>query len=266
MPATTTRSPRGILHRWTERLGNELRFPVNKLLGRRQRLTVAPLGQPVLLEIEARRELIRATSFALEADLVQRILDHLQPGDVVYDVGANIGMISLTLALHPAGRQCRLDSFEPEPRNFAQLARNIEINHLADRVTPHQIALGKDAADVELFVRGTAGEGRHSLVAAKGSTHSIKVAQRTASDIARSTGRIPTVVKIDVEGAEGQVLAGLADVIKTSRPREIFMEIHPKGDRDRMPDGESISRWLGERGYTLAWSHERRSGEHRHYR
>ncbi|CAN0493155.1 unnamed protein product, partial [Hapterophycus canaliculatus] len=113
---------------------------------------------------------------------------------------------------------------------------------------------------------GTAGEGRHSIATDKGATDSILVKLSTMSQFAEENGRFPTVVKIDVEGAEGQVLAGMEKLMDNHPPREIFMEIHPKGDGDAMPAGEPIHDWLEARGYTMAWSNKRRSGEHRHYR
>ncbi|TVP57148.1 MAG: hypothetical protein EA351_06330, partial [Gemmatimonadales bacterium] len=73
---------------------------------------------------------------------------------------------------------------------------------------------------------------------------------------------------------EGQVLAGMASLIEERRPREIFLELHPKGDEDHMPavvapeggPAPTIDEWLTARGYELAWADPRGSGEHRHYR
>jgi hypothetical protein len=77
---------------------------------------------------------------------------------------------------------------------------------------------------------------------------------------------VPDLIKIDVEGAEGHVLAGMEDLIKThKKPRSIFLEIHNKGDEDRMPDGGSIDNWLSDLGYELKWEQKRRSGSNRQY-
>jgi hypothetical protein len=120
--------------------------------------------------------------------------------------------------------------------------------------------------EVQLFIRGTAGEGRHSIAEEKGSTDSISVPLKTATGFARDTGDLPNIVKIDVEGAEGQVISGFEGLIGEHPPRDFFMEIHSKGDGDKMPSGETIDAWLNEHGYELVWSVGRRSGEHRHYR
>lgn len=244
---------------------DRLRLVANQILGRKTVLRIDILGQSLLLGIEAQREIRRAYSISHEAPLLEKMFAFISGRDVVYDVGANIGLISFLLAKHPSGSGCIFHSFEPEPRNYRELCRNIELNGLAGRVTPHQLALGTGEGEVELFVRGGAGEGRHSIATSKGSTGSIKVAITTMAAFAGSCGQPPDVVKIDVEGAEGQVLAGMDGLLKSHPPRELFMEIHPKGEGDRMPGGETIQDWLVKRGYTLAWEQQRRSGQHRHY-
>ena len=242
-----------------------IRFFLNRITGRETVLNTRILGISLRLGIAARREIRRAHAISHEKALVERMWAHLQEGDVIYDVGANIGVLTLLMALHPAGTSARVHCFEPEPKNFGQLSHNIALNGLTERLTPHQMALGAEEGEVDLFVRGTAGEGRHSIATASGSTGAIKVQLSTMASFARTAGEAPNMLKIDVEGAEGQVLAGMADLVDSQRPREIFMEIHPKGDRDLMPDGTTIGDWLGERGYSLAWEGERRSGQHRHY-
>ena len=246
---------------------DSLKLLINRLLGRPTTIEVDLLGQPVKLDIVARRELRRARKISHETDLVERMREYLTDGDVVYDVGGNIGLISLLLALHPSGQNSKVHSFEPEPKNYDQLVKNIALNDLTDRIIPQKLALGTQEGEVELFVRGTAGEGRHSIAEAKGSTDSIKVPLKTATGFAAETGDSPQMVKIDVEGAEGQVIGGFAEMIEGNNPpRDFFMEIHPKGDGDLMPDGETIDAWMKGHGYELAWQVPRRSGEHRHYR
>ncbi|MCW5548786.1 MAG: FkbM family methyltransferase [Opitutaceae bacterium] len=251
---------------WGWRFRHECAFLFSRWRGRPYRLQVTIFGCPLVLSVESRREIKRAGEFALEAALMERLLGHVRPGDTVYDVGANIGLISLIVALHPAGRACRVFSFEPEPRNVAELGRNIVLNGLADRVSAQAVALGSKDGEAALFVRGPTGDGRHSLVDARGAKDSVTVRLLQATTFARESGAPPDVVKIDVEGAEGEVLAGMDGLTGTGRPREILMEIHAKGGRDRMPDGTAIHDWLVARGYELAWEQNRRSGLHRHYR
>ena len=239
---------------------------VNKMLGRETVLEVDLLGTPLRLVVEARREIRRVHSISEEAALIRRMFEFLREGDVIYDVGANIGLIGLLLAQHPKGLKSRVHCFEPEPRNFDQLQRNIAENGLTERVSAHRVALAEREGKVGLFVRGGPGEGRHSTVASKGSTGSIQVATTTVSNFARASNQPPDLVKIDVEGAEGRVLAGMESLFNDHRPRELFLELHDKGEGDRMPIGESIDEWLSETGYSQVWNRARGISRHCHFR
>lgn len=220
----------------------------------------------VMLDISALRELRRAGEFPLESAMVERIDRSLRPGDRVYDIGANIGLISLVLGLRRRGSACAFHCFEPEPRNHQQLSRNIEANELASKLEPHRLALGRADGSAELHIRGTAGEGRHSIAENRGATGAIEVQVQTIASFSAAHGGPPDVIKIDVEGAEGDVLAGMEGMPESDLPREVFLEIHNKGMRDRMPDGTPIAAWLVARGYGVAWEQRRRSGVHCHFR
>jgi FkbM family methyltransferase len=242
-----------------------LQLLLNRLRGRDTVVESEFQGLAFRLVVTTGREIRRARELDRETELLGRIREVIRPGDTLYDVGANIGLISILTALHPSGASVRVHSFEPEPRNFAHLRRNLELNGLGHRVQAHAVALGAEEGEAVLHVRGAEGEGRHSIATDKGSSGSIRVPLTTADEFARSIGEPPDIVKIDVEGAEGRVLRGMEDLLQSGRPRELLLEIHAKGDGDRMPDGETIHHWLESRGYVLAWRNRRRSGEHCHY-
>ncbi len=243
-----------------------LQLFLNRLRGRDTVLEFEFQGLAFRLAVTAHREVRRARELEHESALIGRIREVIQPGDTLYDVGANIGLISLLTALHRSGASARMHCFEPEPRNCAHLRRNLELNGLGDRVQAHALALGAEKGEALLHVRGAEGEGRHSIATARGSSGSIRVPLTTGDEFALSSGEPPDVVKIDVEGAEGQVLSGMRNLLQLGKPRELLLEIHAKGDTDRMPEGGTIDDWLRSHGYVLAWRHGRRSGEHRHYR
>jgi FkbM family methyltransferase len=245
---------------------NLLRFYFNKLTGRPSVFDFTLLGQPVRLGIAAPREIRRAREIEIESELVSHMLTILKPGDTVLDIGANIGLISILLATHANGDSCTVHAFEPEPRNFHQLQNNIQLNALSARVHPHQLALGATEGHVDLHIRGSEGEGRHSIATSKGATAAISVELTTMTRFCTAQAITPDIIKIDVEGAEGQVLAGMQGLLDTASPAHVFLEVHPKGDGELMPDGQSIQEWMVQRGYTLAWNNVRGSGEHRHYR
>lgn len=238
---------------------------VDRLRGRETVLEVDLLGRSARISVASGMELKRTRWIPREGSALGRMLEHFRDGDVAYDVGANIGLVSLLLALHRPGGK-RVHSFEPEPVNYGRLLRNIELNGLEDRISAHRAALGAEEGEAELFVRPGAGEGRHSLASADGSKGSIRVPVTTVAGFARDSGDPPDFLKIDVEGAEGQVLQGMDALLADRRPRELFLEIHPKGGGDRMPDGRLIRDWLVERGYALSWEGRDRSRIQQHYR
>ncbi len=240
-------------------------FFVNRLLGRDTIVRAEHMGISVRLKVGTGRELRRARKVAREALLVDQALGCLREGDVVYDIGANIGVISLMLAMSPAGRNVRIHGFEPEPRNAARFLRNSIINGVSERVSVHQMAVGDSVGEVALFVQGATGEGRHSVATDVGSTGSITVPMTTVAAFAAESDAVPDVLKIDIEGAEGRALAGMSDLLGSGKPREILMEIHRKGDGDRMPGGETIRNWLTTHGYSLVWESERLTEQQCHY-
>jgi FkbM family methyltransferase len=243
-----------------------LRMLLDRLRGRETVAEVDLLGRPVLLSIASRLEARRARSIRREKAVLARMLEHLEVRDVAYDIGANIGLVSLLLSVHRPTEGGRVHSFEPEPVNYGRLCRNIELNGLRERVAAHRLALGAEEGEAELFIRPGAGEGRHSLATARGSKGSIRVPVVTLASFAHSSGEPPDFLKVDVEGAEGQVLVGMDPLLNVRRPRELFIEIHPKGGGDRMPGGQSIGDWLHARGYALAWEGRDGSRIQRHYR
>jgi len=243
-----------------------IRFYLNKLLGKESVFDFLLLGERVRLGIAAPREIKRAKEIGTETELVELMRRTLTPGDTIFDIGANIGLISLLLAKHDNGLDSTVHCFEPEPRNFKQLNQNIKHNQLLGRLHAHQLALGAENGTVDLHIRGTEGEGRHSIATDKGSTDSIAVTVQTMAAFANENRVTPDVIKIDVEGAEGQVLAGMEPLLNQAPPKHIFLEIHPKGEGEYMPDGTTtIERWLTERHYKLAWKNKRGSGEHCHF-
>ncbi|NND90874.1 MAG: FkbM family methyltransferase [Granulosicoccus sp.] len=244
---------------------NLLRFYLNKLSGKPSVFDFTLLGQSVTLGIAAPREIRRAHEIEIESELVQHMRSTLRDGDTILDIGANIGLISILLANGPRGSDSQIHAFEPEPRNFRQLQNNIQINNLKARVHPHQLALGAEEGHVDLHIRGSEGEGRHSIASSKGATDVISVELTTMADFCKRQGIRPDIIKIDVEGAEGQVLAGMQGLLQYAPPADVFLEVHPKGDTDLMPDGQSIQDWMEHHGYALVWNNVRGSGEHRHY-
>lgn len=149
----------------------------------------------------------------------------IRPGDVVLDVGANVGFYSL-LAARAAGKAGRVVAFEPLQRNVERLRRHLELNHLSE-VEVIQAAVS-DSSGVRWFSKG-----EYEATGRLDSSGEIEVAALSLDDF-HAQGKLPRVdvIKIDVEGAELEVLRGAARVLTALRPC-LVVELHnPEMDRE----------------------------------
>lgn len=221
----------------------------------------------VLIRFVARsaREVSNVDGFASEEPLVERLLSAIQPNDICFDVGANIGIIALTLAARHVDNGVRVHAFEPEPRNASDLRNNVKLNGLTN-VTCHELALGAETKRAALFVSNEVGAGSHSLVASgRRNTGEISVAVVRGDEFVRETGVAPDVLKVDVEGAEMEVLRGLAQQFESGRIRELFVELHPPFLIMAGTSEDELREWLTQRGYERIWRSQRGTEMHEHY-
>jgi FkbM family methyltransferase len=130
----------------------------------------------------------------------------VQPGDSALDVGANIGLYSLYLS-RAVGPKGRVVAVEPDPDNIALLRSNLE-NNGCDNVIVLPCALGAESGPVKLF-QVEENRGNLSLADVVGTGRFVQVPMRRGDEALAELGLQPTVVKIDVEGAEPLVLCGL---------------------------------------------------------
>ncbi len=224
------------------------------------------LGEPLRFAVKTKREITRIDSLVGEEEFITRLLEAIQPGDVCYDVGANIGMVTILIAARHRDARVVVHAFEPEPRHAAELSTNAALNNLSD-IHVHEIALGADPGKLELFVDADLGSGGHSLV--QGHTpaaeaHEVDV--QRGCDFARDHGVEPDVVKIDVEGWEFDTLTGMDELFASGRIRELLVELHPHTLNQRGQSPESIRTWLADRGYHSVWTKDRNHQVHEHYR
>ena len=144
----------------------------------------------------------------------------IQPGSVIYDIGANVGYFSL-LAAVLAGEEGKVVAFEPLPRNTEFLKKHIALNHLSTIQV------------VEAAVSSHSGEAFFDFGASTAMGHlsengGLRV-QMVSLDEMVSEGQLPppNYIKIDVEGAEYEVLQGAENVIIKYRP-VLFLDTHQR--------------------------------------
>ena len=150
----------------------------------------------------------------------------LQPGDVVLDIGANIGWYSLTLnSMAPQGVD--IFAFEPHPSNLALLRENLRRNS-ASMVTVVPCAVSDHPGEQDMFAYAGENTGRHSLLPINDGQR-IRIRTVTLDEfwVERDLrNRVPRFIKIDIEGYELVALRGGLEVLKRS-PTVLF-EYSPK--------------------------------------
>jgi FkbM family methyltransferase len=161
----------------------------------------------------------------------------LRSGDVVFDIGANAGYYTL-MAARLVGPRGKVVACEPDPKMARYLRRHVAANR------------HRNVSVVESAVWATSGIARFSRGAGTGTgrvTDSGELAVRltTLDELAMEHGAVPTHIKIDVEGAELDVLRGGHATLTRARPT-IFLSTHGASVHN------ACCRLLEEHGYSLS--------------
>jgi FkbM family methyltransferase len=162
-----------------------------------------------------------------DQDLASWLRERVKPGEILLDVGANIGIYVLQFARwsSPGGR---IVAVEPNPAARAVLERHIRMNGLSGRVDLLPLAVGASAGTATLHVMGTDGMSRlgtpNPLLGPTASEIVVPVA--TLDQICESRGIRPDWVLIDVEGFEIAALSGAANLL-SARQTRFIVEMHP---------------------------------------
>lgn len=143
-------------------------------------------------------------------------------GDVVWDVGANIGMLSL-VAARMVGPDGRVVALEPDAQSAAAIRANATANAMT--IDVREVAAAATTGAVEIIVvedrlwTRLASVGEHGLEAER------RIVQGVALDDLDAPA--PALIKIDVEGAELDVVAGMQRLLRDVKPA-IVCEMHGK--------------------------------------
>lgn len=166
-----------------------------------------------------------------------------KPGAVALDVGANVGAYTLLLGqwVRPGGR---VYAFEPAPEAFGGLSEHLRLNGLADTVVPVRAAVAATSGMATLAADGVSGANR--LADAPGGE---TVQTVTVDEFCAREGILPAFLKIDVEGAELDVLRGARETIaRAGDALALFVEMHPTIWREMGLAAEDVQAELARQG------------------
>lgn len=156
--------------------------------------------------------------------------DAVLPGcDRMIDLGGYVGLTSL----YAAGRVAHVDAFEPNPDNAALFEAGLALNpDRAARIVLYRTAIGARDGEATLFAKGAADSGsslfehveRGSVL--RGAARATVAVRDAAAELERLGADGRSLVKIDVEGAEYDILPALAPVLARARPH-LHISFHP---------------------------------------
>jgi FkbM family methyltransferase len=170
-----------------------------------------------------------------------------QRGDAIWDVGAHAGATSYFFS-RMVGPTGRVYAFEPDDLSHDCLLRNIEL-HKLENVIPVKKALARQSGTAMFSMDGTLGAGLAGFTQCASSNHMRQVETVSLADACREYD-VPAFIKMDIEGAEADVIAGAAAFLKEN-PIQFAIETEHRVNREYT--SVSITRVLSEIGYKV-WS------------
>lgn len=193
------------------------------------------LRHKIYLRVLSRPEYkTRLRSCQKEPWTIKWIEDFVRPGDVMYDVGANVGTYSLVAAMF-AKKQLQVFAFEPSFATYSSLCHNIILNDCQDSIIPLPIALSSKTGLVDLELSSLEpGKGLHVFDKSRqtgrnGNTARYKqlILTYKLDDLVNEFNLpVPNHLKVDVDGTELDVLRGAGRTISDERVRSLMIEVN----------------------------------------
>jgi len=190
------------------------------------------------------------TLFLEEPDTV-RWLSCMKEGEVLIDIGANVGMYSTLAAV---GRNMQVFAFEPESQNHSLLNQNIYLNNVSDKVTAYCVGLSDTSGLSKLYLgHMDAGGAFHSSGEALDfnleplNTPFVQGCVLMTLDQMVEDGTIPMPdhIKLDVDGLEYKVVNGMMNTIRNSKVKSVAIELNPN-----LPEHQQVFEQMAELGFT----------------
>lgn len=159
---------------------------------------------------------------------LESLTNELEEDDVFWDIGAHFGIYSVIAS--NIVNDNNIYTFEPNPDSRKIISENFELNNIDANLMEY--ALSNESGTIELERTGSDTSGRAAINVNKSLENyseykdSVSVQQIRGDELISQGVRPPDVMKLDVEGAEGLVLEGLQNMLKTDTCRTIFFELH----------------------------------------
>jgi len=187
-----------------------------------------------------------------EQKVKEIFLENISNGDVVIDIGANIGDYTL-IASKKVGSSGKVLAFEPLPETFSILKRNLQLNEV-EHCLSFQKAVGEKPGMANLYKSNASGTMGHLDSSLNGQNLIKKNETEVVTiDEVLSSNHIENVsmMKIDVEGFEHEVLLGCLQSFKESKIKKILCEVHFKYLESKGKSEKTIYDLLREHNFNI---------------
>ena len=185
-----------------------------------------------------------------ETELVKK---EIKKGDVVLDLGANIGYYTLIFA-KLVGKRGKVFAFEPDPTNFSLLKKNVEINGYKN-VELVQKAVSNKTGKIKLYLCED-NKGDHRIYNSHDGRQSIEIEAIRLDDYFKNYNGAVDFIKMDIQGAEGGAIQGMFNLLKKNNVK-IITEFWSIGLKRFGIDSEECLKLLIEFGFKLYEVNER---------
>lgn len=190
--------------------------------------------------------------FHSKIDSSLSILSFIDPGDIVLDIGGNIGQTALIIG-HKVGKTGKVISFEPYPATIEKFERNLSLNDSISNVRLEKFGLGDRETKLLMHQDSVTNSGANRVVhqSLKEKTGVEEISIRTLDSYIKekNISKID-LIKIDVEGFEMSVLKGGQQTLSEYKP-DLFIELSTENLKDQETSGEELIKFLENIGYKI---------------
>ena len=189
----------------------------------------------IKLIVESPTHLGRLKSCKKEPDTISWLENNLKDNSVFYDIGANVGAYSMVAGLIASKmKNSKIYSFEPVPQTFSTLLKNVNINLLFEKINCFPVALGRITEILPINLSSEiSGDAMHAVgkpIDAYGNKFIPKIQYNIMCfsldqfiDLYKLD--LPTLIKIDVDGTELDILNGALKTIASDSLKGILVEV-----------------------------------------
>jgi FkbM family methyltransferase len=192
------------------------------------------------------------TYYSFNEPAFQRLYLFVKPGMTIIDIGANIGAITLNLAKR-VGVDGKVFSFEPSPYNYRKALNNIRLNNFSNIKLINQ-GLGNERTNACLYNVNLKNRGMQRILGDKGKICSYDKTEVEIDTLDRSMQqfeiRLPSIIKIDVEGYEFRVLQGALETLKNNKP-VLFIELDDNNLKEQGNNAKELVEFLLQLRYNI---------------